>query len=1408
MSYLFLFPLLLITCFHFITISSYQLTIDATQYAEETISDGNVYTESGDLKLTHESGDEQIVGLRFSRVRIPRNSQIKSAYIQFAVDEISTGPLTLDITAEKVSDPNIFENGFFLLSSRDKTSNVVTWQPEPWLNLQEMGPAQRTSNISSVIQEIVDMPTWYFGKTMVILISRNPSDTSTNTRIAESGWSGLTPQLIVEFDSVCKDDNEFTDEQGYYCADWSAFNCFAAQINFGYSSTGISNLITSCGFSCNACPDPPRTVSYINTTDGIFYPTAISLYARKFSEQSINTQISHITGPSLKIGNDGTSETIIALRFLSLNIPRNTKIESAFIQFETYASSEGYVIFEIFAEHSSSPTKFSANNLGDLSSTNRIRTTASSAWLPGDWNITEGITVNQTTTELNTIIQEIVSMDNWQSGNDIVIIIQRHSRDVTTNFRIAKSGGDGGPGPILYVKYLSQPVSVSTIVESVYFTSEAFDTRKSNTSLLELSLFNSEGITQAVALHFDVQMPRDSIVSAASIQFAVSYPSTENITIRIRAEADINDMTLFDESDFDVSSRPYTVAQEFWNPGPWLNQLDSGDDQKTVDFSSVMNEISTKQAWYAGIGALIVLHEGDGADLPQARFAASPLTYYPPSIHLEYKTAPCVDNALFFDEFGYSCSQRYGVTCADSQIMVGMSTNGVGDLIANCPLTCGACYAFSSTPTPTVTPDPFQLFSPSDTTTSTISTRSWSKEQYSGTSSTTTTTLEFFRNAGYEQTVGIRFDGVRVPPNSIVTNAYIQFTTSELGYGEVIIRIRAESSIFPVPFITTNSYDLTNRLTTNAQVDWSPPPWLVKSESGSAQQTPNLRSLVQEIVVLQGWTSPRSMVFLFDKSPLDHGQSTRVAATSGTGAPKLVITYLSGVTTFTSTYSSRSSSEENIDSGNVSLNPSEIDFTYKDGEQIIGVEYANLDLPSNIIVAHSHIKFTSNQPSAGPFSDNTTDLTVRIFTENSTSTSSSLTSDLSDLSKRSFSKSYLDWNIKEWKEAAQQTISQQTGDLSLLVQQSVQQTGWISNNSLVFLIQRSPLDLTFESRVAQTTSSLFVLYAIAPTPSQTPSISETPTISTSSSETPTISLSSSETPSISLSSSITSSNSLTSSNSPSISLSSTQTPSASKTAATSPTTTSTVTSTSTTSSSVTPSNTPSPSSSATSSLTVGVSPSITSSSTSAASETATISLTPTSSVSSSISSSTTPTSTNSPTISSSPSLSSSRSPSTSRSPSFSASSSVSTTRSPSRSSSKSLSRTPSSTSSASISASPSSTLSISISSSLSSSPPPSDSNSPSPSVSISSSAGATTSPTNNNSGGGDSSSGSVVIGAAVGGAGGAFALIVIYYCWVRAKKNRWRAQSTVITNREVVPRSKIDIEMPEKSSKQDLPTII
>jgi outer membrane protein assembly factor BamB len=175
--------------------------------AEENTKSGEVDTGSSDLELV-EDGDAQLVGIRFNDLQLRRGTHVRSAYVQFTCDETSSDPTSVMIAAQDVGHAARFSDGQHDLSSRPLTATQVAWRPAPWAMEGEAGEAQRTPDLSALVQSVIDRPDWEPGNSLALLIS------GTGKRVAEA-WQDGAARLMVDAPETAADDSTQTPLAAY-----------------------------------------------------------------------------------------------------------------------------------------------------------------------------------------------------------------------------------------------------------------------------------------------------------------------------------------------------------------------------------------------------------------------------------------------------------------------------------------------------------------------------------------------------------------------------------------------------------------------------------------------------------------------------------------------------------------------------------------------------------------------------------------------------------------------------------------------------------------------------------------------------------------------------------------------------------------------------------------------------------------------------------------------------------------------------------------------------------------------------------------------------------------------------------------------------------------------------------------
>jgi len=174
--------------------------------AEEHLDEGDIDTGSSDIEMPYEDAgtppsDLQLAGIRFQNVEIPPGVIIESAYIQFTADDEKLTGNTINIAIWGLKEPNPSDFGVaaaYMISSAPRTSAVAKWSNLPDWTSGQANLASRTSDISNVIEELVNQAGWVSGNSIVFIIGDDPDNPSDGIRSAEAGPS-IGPSIHVEF---------------------------------------------------------------------------------------------------------------------------------------------------------------------------------------------------------------------------------------------------------------------------------------------------------------------------------------------------------------------------------------------------------------------------------------------------------------------------------------------------------------------------------------------------------------------------------------------------------------------------------------------------------------------------------------------------------------------------------------------------------------------------------------------------------------------------------------------------------------------------------------------------------------------------------------------------------------------------------------------------------------------------------------------------------------------------------------------------------------------------------------------------------------------------------------------------------------------------------------------------------
>lgn len=582
----------------------------------EENANGSMYFNSSDIELVADgSRGNQTIGLRFTGLNIPQGATIDRAYLQFTTDETNSGTTNLVIRGHDTNNAGVFTSANNNVSGRTKTSASVSWSPASWNSVGQSGSGQRSPEIKSIIQEIVNRSGWSAGNSMVMII------TGTGERTAESyeGSSSNAPLLHIEYSvgggtpanippaisisspangtnysqlgtvniSASASDSDGTvteveffvngtsigkDQSAPYSRNWnfssSGSYTITAQAKDNEGATTVSSPISvsvsvaaNCENSYPAVEDFEGTLQWQNSTSD-----DLNWISRSGGTPSRNT------GPS------GAAQGLnyVYIEASSPNYPAKT----------AELLSQCFDLTNL----SSPVIEFSYHMYGGSMGALSLQASQNG----GAWNTIWSVNGNQGNNWLNAT----VNLMAYASATNVKFRFvgttgSSWQSDICLDHVIVKNG-NGGNAPV--VETISRRISNGN--------DDVEEDRNGgmymNSSDLELVYDGSSRGNQVVGLRFrNITVPQGATINSAYIQFNVDEATNTSGTKTIRGH-DVNNSADFTTANSDVSSRTKTSASVSWNPSEWNSVGSAGTAQRTSELKSVVQEIVNRSGWNSG----------------------------------------------------------------------------------------------------------------------------------------------------------------------------------------------------------------------------------------------------------------------------------------------------------------------------------------------------------------------------------------------------------------------------------------------------------------------------------------------------------------------------------------------------------------------------------------------------------------------------------------------------------------------------------------------------------------------------------------------------------------------------------------------------------------------------------------
>ena len=578
------------------------------------------------------------------------------------------------------------------------------------------------------------------------------------------------------------------------------------------------------------------------------------------------------TSTDLDLITDNTTvQRAVGMRFTGVGVPQGATIVNAYIQFQADETQSVATSLTVKGQAADNAAAFAG---GNSNVTNRPVTSASVAWSPAAWTAGQrGLA--QRTPNLNSVLQQIVGRPGWSPGNAIVLII------TGTGTRVAESF-EGGATPVLHIEHGS-----GDALPTVTLTAPTEGATVTGQVQLQANASDDHGVTQV-----DFRVDGTSIGTDTTAPYSVAWDTTSvadgaHTVTAIATDtigqtaSDANGVTV-DNLDGPPTVTVTAPAEGATVAGQVQIQANASDDKGVtqvefrVDGTSIGTDTTApySMSWNttAGTGGPHTVEAVATDTIGQTGADSNAVTVdnTPPSVAITSPSAgatvsgtiPVQANAtdngsvgsvqFFVDgtSIGTDANGADGWSVSWNTVTAG---NGSHNLTATAADTAGNIA--TSAPVQVTVGNALALDIP-------VATSSNDAEQKTTNNSVriNSSDLELVTDKTVVQLVGMRFTGINVPRGAIITNAYVQFQASKADSAAASLTVRGQAADNPATFTTANS-NISSRPLTTASVPWTPLAW-TQGARGTAQRTPNVGAVLQEIVNRTGWSPGNAAVLI------------------------------------------------------------------------------------------------------------------------------------------------------------------------------------------------------------------------------------------------------------------------------------------------------------------------------------------------------------------------------------------------------------------------------------------------------------------------------------------------------------------------------------------------------------------
>ena len=629
-----------------------------------------------------------------------------------------------------------------------------------------------------------------------------------------------------------------------------------------------------------------------------------------------------LSSSDLELVVDGTIAQTVGLRFRGVTVPKGATIARAYVQFQVDERSSDVASLTIRGQATDNAPAF-VNATGNISS--RSRTAAAVSWSPAAWTTVGQAGLAQQTASIKSIIQEIVNRSGWSSGNALALIMTGTGRRTAVAYE-----GVPAAAPLLHIEYSTGPntaptatnvtisgtAQVGKVLTGNYTYNDADGDSEGTSTYRWLRngapvggattrTYTATAADEGTLLRFEVTpVAATGVALGTPVQSAEfgpitapppnTVPSASNVAIAGTAQVGKVLTGNYTYGDADADAEGASTYR-------WLREgvaiigatartytLAAADEGTLIRF-----EVTPVAATGASPGAAVQSSAvGPIAPANSAPVASSVSITGTPQVGQvltgNYTYSDAEGDAEGSSTYRWiragapisgATARTYTLVAADQGALIRFEVR---------PVAVTGTSPGSAVQSPAVGP----VTGTSGTGVVQVRVSAASddaEESATGALSTGSSDLELVFD-GSNQLVGMRFNAVSIPAGATITSASVQFQVDQATSGATSLTIRGEAADNAATFNGTTGKISVRPLTASA-VTWSPAAWATIGQAGADQQTPNLASIIQEIVNRPGWISGNSVVIIIS------GTGQRVAeAYNGlpAAAPLLRVEYSTG----------------------------------------------------------------------------------------------------------------------------------------------------------------------------------------------------------------------------------------------------------------------------------------------------------------------------------------------------------------------------------------------------------------------------------------------------------------------------------------------------------------------------------